>query len=93
MIEVSEQLVMMVRAINQTVEMGSEYIAIPVPWWEQYASFGWQYQSHAVNWAERCMWVGENPPMDETGDVILCLRPDGHRGECGGPGRTRQATS
>lgn len=75
-----------IKAVDQTVAIGSKYVAIPIPWWELYCSVGWQYGRHNVDWSNKCMWKGEGemPPCDD-GDVILCLLAAGHEAPCGSP--------
>lgn len=81
-------LIAIVNAVHQTVQIGSWYLAIPLPWWEIFCDNGWIKDDYNINWDELCMWKNEHVCQNDDGDLVLCLRPSGHRGECGAPGAT-----
>lgn len=78
------------RALEQTRAAGLTYAAVPLPWWEQWA--GWQeVRKTRFDWDGLCLnpdieREGGGWPIDDEGNVLVCLLPVGHDAECGHSG-------
>lgn len=73
-----------VKAVKQAIDIGSEYIAIPLHSYEAWVlSSG---KETAEGWAyiqDRC-WIYDDQWDDEI--LLFCVKGKGHEGECGKPG-------
>lgn len=76
------------RALGQTFASGATYAAVPVPWWERFCARASlpDAEVSGVPWGTVCQCRSDNWHIDDEGNVILCLLPMHHEGDCGGPG-------
>ena len=75
---------LVVRAVKQSIDSGSNYVAIPLHSYEAWVlssgkecAEGWSYVQHLC-------WVFDDKWDDEL--ILFCVKPKGHEGDCGKPG-------
>jgi hypothetical protein len=77
-----DEMIAIRQAVEQTVRIGSTYLAAPLPWWEIFLNCGSIVGFGNVRWSDICQEIQEG---DDSGDVVVCLLPSGHQTDHGGP--------
>lgn len=79
-------------AMEQTRLNGCKYIAIPLPWLQEWAEYAVDREGSRFQWWVVCMAGGNEGDiyrpelLDGNGNVVLCLLPRQHTGPCVTPG-------